>query len=456
MSGTTGVTSRKLTGWARTAPSVARVLSTPEPDEIAKAVVEAGERGVIARGLGRSYGDNAQNGGGLVVDMNALNRIHSMDSDTHVVDVDGGVNLDQLMRAALPLGLWVPVLPGTRQVTIGGAIACDIHGKNHHSAGSFGNHVRSMDLLLANGEIRSITPDGADADLFWATVGGNGLTGIILRARIAMTPTETAYFIADGDVTSSLDETIAFHSDGSENNYTYSSAWFDAISPPPKLGRAAISRGSLARLDQLPEKLQKNPLKFDAPQLLTFPDVFPNGLANKWTFGPIGELWYRKSGTYRAKVQNLTQFYHPLDMFGEWNRAYGSAGFGQYQFVVPTEAVDEFKAIIVDIQRSGHYSFLNVFKLFGPGNQAPLSFPIPGWNVCVDFPIKAGLNEFLNGLDKRVLEFGGRLYTAKDNRTTAEMFHAMYPRIDEWIAVRRRVDPDGVFVSDMARRLELL
>jgi decaprenylphospho-beta-D-ribofuranose 2-oxidase len=449
-------TTTRLTGWGRTAPTVAQVLSTPDAETIAKAVASADGRGVIPRGLGRSYGDNAQNGGGLVVDMTALNHIHSMDRDSHLVDVDGGVNLDQLMRAALPLGLWVPVLPGTRQVTIGGAIACDIHGKNHHSAGSFGNHVRSMELLTADGQVRHLTPEGPDADLFWATVGGNGLTGIILRATIAMTPTETAYFIADGDVTPTLDETIAFHSDGSENDYTYSSAWFDAISAPPKLGRAAISRGSLATIDQLPAKLQKNPLKFDAPQLLTFPDVFPNGLANKYTFGPIGELWYRKSGTYRGKVQNLTQFYHPLDMFGEWNRGYGSAGFAQYQFVVPTEAVEEFKRIIVDIQRSGHYSFLNVFKLFGPGNQAPLSFPIPGWNVCVDFPIKAGVGEFMTELDRRVLEFGGRLYTAKDSRTTAETFHAMYPRIDEWIAVRRKVDPAGVFASDMARRLELL
>ena len=443
-------------GWGRTAPSVAQVLSTPDAEVIAKAVSQAGMRGVIARGLGRSYGDNAQNGGGLVVDMTALNRIHTIDGDTHLVDLDGGVSLDTLMKAALPFGLWVPVLPGTRQVTVGGAIACDIHGKNHHSAGSFGNHVRSIDLLTASDDIRRLTPDGPESELFWATVGGNGLTGIIMRATIEMTPTETAYFIADGDVTNTLDETIAFHSDGSEGNYTYSSAWFDAISAPPKLGRAAISRGSLARLEQLPEKLQRNPLRFDAPQLLTLPDIFPNGLANKYTFGPIGELWYRKSGTYRGKVQNLTQFYHPLDMFGEWNRAYGSAGFGQYQFVVPTEAVDEFKAIIVDIQKSGHCSFLNVFKLFGPGNQAPLSFPIPGWNVCVDFPIKSGLNEFLNELDRRVLEFGGRLYTAKDSRTTAETFHAMYPRIDEWIAVRRKVDPNGVFASDMARRLELL
>src|SRR6478752_1201463 len=450
------VTTKRLMGWARTAPTVATVLSTPDPGEIVDAVAKVGSRGVIARGLGRSYGDNAQNGGGLVINMAALNRIHSMDRDTHVVDVDAGVNLDQLMRAALPFGLWVPVLPGTRQVTVGGAIACDIHGKNHHSAGSFGNHVRSMELLTADGQVRHLTPSGDDAELFWATVGGNGLTGIILLVTIEMTPTETAYFIADGDVTKSLDETIAFHSDGSEAGYSYSSAWFDAISKPPKLGRAAISRGSLAKLDQLPAKLQKDPLKFDAPQLLTLPDIFPNGLANKFTFMPIGELWYLKSGTYRGKVQNLTQFYHPLDMFGEWNRAYGSGGFLQYQFVVPTTAVEEFKGIMYDIQKSGHYSFLNVFKLFGPGNQGPLSFPIPGWNVCVDFPVKAGLGEFLNELDRRVLEFGGRLYTAKDSRTTAEMFHAMYPRIDEWIAVRRKVDPDGVFASDMARRLELL
>lgn len=178
-------TPQRLTGWGRTSPSVADVLSTPDPEEIVKAVArvaaEAAEgrhRGVIARGLGRSYGDNAQNGGGLVIDMTALDRIHSMDAATHIVDVDGGVSLNQLMRAALPKGLWIPVLPGTRQVTIGGAISCDIHGKNHHSAGSFGNHVRSMDLLTANGQVQTITPEGPAAELFWATVGGNGLTGI--------------------------------------------------------------------------------------------------------------------------------------------------------------------------------------------------------------------------------------------------------------------------------------
>jgi decaprenylphospho-beta-D-ribofuranose 2-oxidase len=452
-----------LMGFGRTAPSVAEVLSTPDTELIAKAVGQVANaggqpnsRGVIARGLGRSYGDNAQNGGGLVIDMTPLNKIHSIDSDTRLAEVDAGVSLDQLMKAALPFGLWVPVLPGTRQVTVGGAIACDIHGKNHHSAGSFGNHVTSMDLLTADGQIRHLTPDGEEAELFWATVGGNGLTGIMLRAVIAMTPTETAYFIADGVATKDLDETVAAHLDGSEDKYTYSSAWFDLISPPPKLGRASISRGSLAKLDQLPAKLAKNPLKFDAPQLLSVPNIFPISAMNKLSFMAIGEVYYRLGGNYSGKIQNLSQFYHMLDLVSGWNNAYGPTGFAQHQFLVPPDALDEFKAIIRWIQTQGHYSALNVFKLFGPGNRAPLSFPMAGWNVAMDFPNKPGINAFLNELDSRVMEFGGRVYTAKDSRVSADNFHAMYPRIDEWIAVRRKVDPTGVFVSDMARRLELL
>ncbi len=462
-----------LTGWGRTAPTSAQLLSTPDVEVIAQAVADVAaatadspshlRRGVVARGLGRSYGDVAQNAGGLVVDMTALNEIHSIDPGAATVDLDAGVTLDALMRAALPYGLWVPVLPGTRQVTVGGAIANDVHGKNHHSAGSFGDHVASMQLLIADGRVLTLTPSGTlddpDASIFWATVGGVGLTGIILRVVLNMTRTETAYFLADGVVTHTLDETIAVHSDGSEDRYTYSSAWFDAISPAPKLGRAAISRGSLATLEQLYEyapKLATDPLAFNAKPLFDLPDVFPNGLANKFTFGMLGSLWYAKSGNYHDKVQSLTGFYHPLDMFGEWNRAYGSYGFLQYQFGVPPGAVDEFRRLIADIQASGHYSFLNVFKLFGEGNAAPLSYPMAGWNVCVDFPIKAGLHEFLAGLDARILEFGGRLYAAKDSRTTAATFHAMYPQIDTWLATRRRVDPDGVFVSDLARRLELI
>ncbi|MDC7088927.1 FAD-binding oxidoreductase [Corynebacterium pseudodiphtheriticum] len=461
-----------LHGWGRTAPTRAQVLSTEDLDTIVAAVKQVADdnadkpdhlkRGVIARGMGRSYGDPAQNAGGLVIDMQRFNKIHSIDPDNALVVVDGGVTLDQLMKAALPYGLWVPVLPGTRQVTIGGAIGPDIHGKNHHSAGSFGNHVVSMDLLVASGKILTLKPEGSeddpDGELFWATVGGMGLTGIIVHATIRMTKTETAFFIADGDLTSNFDETIEFHADGSEANYTYSSAWFDAISPEPKLGRAAISRGSLATLDELKElapKLAKDPLKFSAPQLITVPDIFPNFTMNKLTMQAVGQAWWLKSGEYRGQVQNLTQFYQPLDLIGEWNRGYGSRGFLQYQFVVPREATSELKSIVRSIQASGHYSALNVFKLFGEGNRAPLSFPMPGWNICVDFPIKPGLGHFLDELDKRVLDFGGRLYLAKESRTSAEKFHQMYPQMQSWLNTRNEIDPTGVFASDMSRRLEL-
>ncbi|CAM4213380.1 MULTISPECIES: FAD-binding oxidoreductase [Corynebacterium] len=451
---------KSLYGWGRTAPSTAHVLSTPDVDTIAKAVQVAAEsgRGVIARGMGRSYGDPAQNGGGLVIDMQELNQIHSIDPDTGIVDVDAGVTLDQLMKAALPYGLWVPVLPGTRQVTIGGAIGPDIHGKNHHSAGSFGDHVVSMELLVADGRVLHLEPEGETSELFWATVGGMGLTGIILRARIKMTKTETAYFISDTVRTSNLDETIEEHSHGQEEGYTYSSAWFDAISAPPKTGRSTISRGSLATLDQLKEfapKLAKDPLKFKAPQLMTVPDIFPSWTMNKLTLSAIGEAYYMMGAPSKNDIKNLTQFYQPLDLIGEWNRGYGSKGFLQYQFVVPTDAVEPFKDIIYQIQSSGHYTALNVFKLFGEGNRAPLSYPMKGWNVCVDFPIRPGLNEFLDRLDDQVMEFGGRLYLAKESRTSAEKFHKMYPELPGWLKTRHDIDPTGVFASDMSRRLEL-
>ena len=465
------IETRRLVGWSRTTPVTGHVLSTPDVEVIAKAVAQVADadadkpsylrRGVIARGLGRSYNESAQNTGGLTVDMTPLHRIHDIDVDTAVVDVDGGVSLDELMQAALPFGLWVPVLPGTRQVTIGGAIAHDIHGKNHHSQGSFGNHVLEMDLLVADGRILTLRPDGSpddeDGSLFWATVAGIGLTGIILRAKIQMKRTESAYFIADTAQTHNLKETIDLHlADGFEDGYEYASGWFDTISAPPKLGRGTFSRGNLAKLDELPEKYRKDPLSFNNKPLITFPDVFPRGLANKLSFSAVGEAYYRIGPPSEGKVKNLAQFYHMLDVFGDWNNAYGrGGGFAQYQFIVPTGNEPEFIRLIEHIQASGHVSFLNVIKLFGDGNRAPLSFPFKGWNVCLDFPVKRGLAEFLNDLDRRVMAMGGRLYTAKDSRTSAQSFHAMYPRIDEWRATRRAIDPTGVFMSDMGRRLDL-
>ena len=446
---------RTLTGWGRTAPSTATVVTDPTPEAIAEAVRAAGPRGILARGLGRAYGDAAQNAGGVVVDMTGLRRVHSIDSDSGVADVDAGVSLDALMRMALPFGLWVPVLPGTRQVTVGGAIAADIHGKNHHTQGSFGNHVLSLDLVTADGELRTLTPDGPDGELFWATVGGMGLTGVVLRARIRLKPTETAYFVVDTERATDLDDLMARLS-RNDDAYTYSVAWFDSVATGASLGRAVLTRGWAAAREHLPPKLRRDPLRFDAPQLFTAPPVFPNGLLNRLTARAFNELWYRKAPVQRrAEVQNITTFFHPLDIVGEWNRVYGPRGFLQYQFVVPFGAEDAFRACVREIAGSGHVSCLNVLKRFGAGNAAPLSFPTPGWTLAVDLPVRPGLSALCRRLDELVLAAGGRVYLAKDSRVDATTLATMYPRIDEWRKVRAAADPHGVFTSDLARRLAL-
>ncbi|MBN9736516.1 MULTISPECIES: FAD-binding oxidoreductase [unclassified Pseudonocardia] len=445
-----------LHGWGRTAPTLAQLVTPRGAEDVAEAVRTAGDRGIIARGLGRSYGDPAQNAGGVVLDMPGMNRIHAIDEGSGVADVDAGVSLDQLMRAALPLGLWVPVLPGTRQVTIGGAIGADVHGKNHHTKGSFGNHVEWLQLVTADGSVKELTPDGPEKDLFWATVGGMGLTGVVVRAKVRLHRTESAYFVVDTDRTDDLDGLLELLTDGSDDTYGYSAAWFDTTATGARTGRSVLTRGSLATVDQLPEKLRAEPLKFDAPQLLTFPDVFPNGLANKLSLTAFSELWFRKAPRrQRGAVQNITAFYQVLDLFGEWNRIFGSKGFLQYQFVVPMGEEAALRRIVERITQSPHKSGLNVFKRFGDGNDAPLSFPTKGWTITVDFPIAPGLSRFCTELDELVLAAGGRLYLAKESRTSPEAFAAGYPRFDEWKAIRDAADPAGVFASDMSRRLSL-
>jgi decaprenylphospho-beta-D-ribofuranose 2-oxidase len=410
---------------------------------------------VIARGLGRSYGDPAQNAGGLVIDMTALDRIHRIDVDEALVEVDAGVSLDTLLRTVVPHGLWVPVLPGTRQVTVGGAIGADIHGGNHHTQGTFTRHVASMDLLTADGTIRTLTPDGPERELFLATTGGMGLTGVVLRATIRLDRVETSYFIADVEQAPNFDELLE-RLQRNDEKYTYSKTWFDSVTQGEHMGRGFLLRGSSAKLEDLPKKLRRDPLKFDAPQLASFPDLFPSGMLNRLSAKALNEFYYRKAHTETGVVQNITQFYHLLDLFADWNRAYGPNGFLQYQFVVPFGREDVLRASMEAIVRSGHISALNVLKRFGPGNDAPLSFPTEGWTLAVDLPVREGLDRLCDTLDEMVLDAGGRLYLAKDSRTTAERFARMYPQLPAWRAVRDAVDPERKFASDQARRLSLV
>jgi decaprenylphospho-beta-D-ribofuranose 2-oxidase len=445
---------RSLAGWGRTSPSVANLVLAGGEVDVRSAVRDAGTRGVLARGLGRSYGDSAQNGGGTVVDMTGLARILSIDTTTGHVVTEAGVSLDTLVRVLLPLGLFVPVLPGTRQVTVGGAIAADIHGKNHHVKGSFGNHVAAMDLLLADGSVRTLTPHGAP-ELFWATVGGMGLTGIILRATVVATPVDSAYFVVDTERTRDLDHLMA-RLQADDDEYDYSVAWIDLVARGTAMGRSVLTRGWSARADQLPQRLRGRPHHFTPRSLFTAPDIFPSGLLNQATIAAFNEAYYRKTPReQRGGIQSIGQFFHPLDVVKHWNRIYGHRGFLQYQFVVPFGAEDAMRRAVERLSTAGAASFLAVLKRFGPGNPGLLSFPTPGWTLALDIPVAPGLGRLLDELDDLVLSAGGRLYLAKDSRATAETVHQMYPRIDEWRAARDQVDSIQVFTSDQAKRLSL-
>ncbi len=447
----------ELHGWGRAGGSMSHLARIDSVADAVSALRTTDRRGIVPRGLGRSYGDAAQNAGGLALDLTKLNHIHAVDvaSDPPTVRVEAGVSLDALMRSLLPFGLWVPVLPGTRQVTIGGAIAADVHGKNHHTQGSFGNHIVSLDLLMADGDVRVLTPDGETSRLFWATIGGMGLTGVVLGATVALQRAETAYFSVDTDRAADIDDLMARMTDG-DAGYTYSVAWFDAVTRGKHMGRAVLTRGNKARLSDLPAKLARDPLKFVAPSLGTIPEVFPNRMVNQATAKAFSTAWYLKAPKHRVgELQNITQFFHPLDIVAEWNRVYGPNGFLQYQFAVPFAEAETFKRCFEMIVNSGHVSCLNVLKRFGPGNAAPLSFPMEGWTLTVDLPIEHGVDKLCNALDEQVIGAGGRVYLAKDSRMSADTFRRMYPRLDDFLAVRREVDPAGLFNSDLARRLEL-
>lgn len=448
-------TRRPLTGWGRTNATVAEVLEVPN-HEAAAAVKEAGPRGALVRGLGRSYGDAAQNAGGLVLRLLGSAHQAVLDTQAATVTVPAGVNLDELLRVLVPRGFFVPVTPGTRFVTIGGAIASDIHGKNHHVEGSFGNHVRSLTLLLADGSTVVVGPQQRP-ELFWATVGGMGLTGVILDATVGLLPIETSRMSVNTTRIPNLDALFAEMSDR-DDDFRYSVAWIDPQAKGRHLGRSVLGRGDHARLDQLSQKDLAAPLAYGPKQLATVPPLVPPmGVINHATVAAFNEVWFRKAPMHReGEIQGIAAFFHPLDMVGKWNRVYGTKGMVQYQFVVPFGQEEAMRTVIERLSASGAASFLAVLKRFGGGNEAPMSFPAPGWTLALDVPgASRGLADLLHGLDRLVLDAGGRHYFAKDGRTTAAAIRQGYPRLAEWKAVRDSVDPHGVWQSDLSRRLGL-
>ena len=446
---------RSLTGWGRTNATVAEVLELPN-HEVPAALKEVGPRGALVRGLGRSYGDAAQNAGGLVLRLLGAAHQAVLDAQRGTVTVPAGVSIDDLLRVIVPRGYFVPVTPGTRFVTVGGAIASDIHGKNHHVEGSFGNHVASLTMLLADGSQVVVGPQ-QQPELFWATVGGMGLTGVILDATVRLLPIETSSMSVDTSRMPDLDSLLSAMAEG-DDDYRYSVAWIDPQAKGRHLGRSVLSRGDHAGLDQLGPKDAIDPLAYGPKQLVAMPPLVPPmGVINHATVAAFNELWFRKAPRHRVgQLQSIAAYFHPLDMVGSWNRIYGTKGMLQYQFVVPLGQEEAMRTVIERLSASGTASFLAVLKRFGPGSRAPLSFPAPGWTLALDVPAgTGGLGDMLHGLDRVVLDAGGRHYFAKDAVTTPDAIRRGYPRLAEWKAVRDAVDPLGVWQSDLSRRLGL-
>jgi decaprenylphospho-beta-D-ribofuranose 2-oxidase len=441
-----------LAGWGRTAPSSAEVCRPSTGAQVVTALAGAPCRGVVARGLGRSYGDAAQNAGGTVISTLALGGVAWADEARGLVTAAGGVSLDELQRFLVPQGWALPVLPGTRHVTVGGAVAADVHGKNHPVDGSFARHVAELTLALPDGVHR--ISRGEDPELFWATFGGLGLTGVVLDAVLQPVRIETACVRVVTRRAGGLDEVLA----ALDGEHRYAVAWLDGMACGGDTGRGVVSWGDHAGVADLPAAGRLAPLVLEEGRRVTVPAWLPGAPMPPAAVAAMNAVrWHRSPVSATTTVEPLDRFLFPLDAVDRWNRLYGRGGLVQYQFAVPVEAADVVGVALERLHAAGCPPFLAVLKRLGAANPAPLSFPIPGWTLALDFPTAApGLAVTLDGLDQVVADVGGRIYLAKDARLRPELVDAMYPELDRWRAVKARVDPDGVLTSDLARRLGLV
>jgi decaprenylphospho-beta-D-ribofuranose 2-oxidase len=443
----------ELTGWGRYPRSRARVVSVMREGDPSRAL--AGRKGlrVLGRGAGRAYGDAALNGGNLVLDFRPSDRFLAFDPRTGVLHAEAGVTLEQVLETFVPRGWFLPVTPGTKYPTLGGSVACDVHGK---SACPISHYLRGLRLLLADGSEVSCSPRER-ADLFWATVGGMGLTGLILSVELKLRPIETSRLNYQGLKTRDLEGVFKLYEE--KGQAPLSVAWIDCLARGRSLGRSIMMRGDFARRRDLPAADRRDPLRVPHPPKLTVPFAPPSWTLNPLSVAAFNQVIYGKHPARLETLMDYEEFFYPLDSVLRWNLVYGGPGLLQYQFLIPRErAFDGIKTVLEAISATGKASFLAVLKKFGDlRNPAPLSFPMPGYFLALDFPVgNGGILKDMERWDELVLKFGGRIYLAKDARMRRATFEPMYPRLKEWKRAKAKYDPRGVFASDLGRRLGLV
>jgi FAD/FMN-containing dehydrogenase len=405
---------------------------------------------IIARGNGRCYGDASL--AAFSVSTLKYDKVLAFDTVNGIFECQSGITLDQILEIIVPEGWFLPVTPGTKFITIGGAVASDVHGKNHHVDGSFSNHIISMDVITGNKD--TITCSAlVEPDLFWATCGGMGLTGIITTVKFYLKKIETAYIKQKQIKARNLEDLIRLFDE--YKHYTYSMAWIDCLQKGDSFGRSILIVGEHATEEELSDSQRKNMLKVSGKGKLTVPFNLPSFILNTFTVKAFNWLYYLKNT--KREINNVVPyepFFYPLDAILHWNRGYGKAGFVQYQFVLPLEKKEGLVAILQRISDKGWGSFLAVLKVFGK-QESLISFPMEGYTLALDFPVRKGLFAFLDELDGLVLQYGGRLYLSKDARMKQEVFWSSYPNAQKFAEIVKTYNGDQLFRSVQSDRLLL-